>query len=361
MIPQDYVTAVAERSRHLFGLTADIMTGALATGSDDGATARIDGRYAILGRTEQAREPVVSVVIPTFNRPDLLLLAVDSACRQDVGLEIVIVDDAGTDLPGELVAHLLRRRWPITVVRHHRNLGLGAARNTGTSLARGSWITMLDDDDTLVEGSLAQLLDAARASREVPFVFGDHLRQGYDGDRPTDLEHRRVDSGALEDLFTENPIMCGSFIIQRRAFLALRGYREDLPVHEDYNLHLRVLSTITPAYVSTPVCVYHRRETIPRLNHQRLYWFATSAFNHSVSRALFHRTADRALKVAQRETQYAHLARGLDEGCPRDVARSLVHLWRRALSARGLSAEIDIDEAAMVKACPSIRLGPEDG
>jgi glycosyltransferase involved in cell wall biosynthesis len=357
VIPQDYVTAVAERSQHLFGLTADIIMGTLVASSRDGATARTDGRYAIIGQTEHtAREPQVSVVIPTFNRPDLLVQAVDSVCRQDdVDLELVIVDDAGADIPAETFARLLRQRWPITVVRHRRNLGLGASRNTGVSLAHGSWITMLDDDDALVQGSIVQLLDAARAAREAQFVFGDHLRQGYDGDRPTDLEHRRGGIGALRDLFTENPIMCGSFIIQRRAFVALRGYREDLPVHEDYNLHLRLLSAIDPVYVSTPVCIYHCRETLPRLNHKRLYWFATSAFNHAVYRALFHRTGDRALKVAQRENQYAHLARSLDEGCPRDVALSLVHLWRHTLRARGLSEEIDIDEAAMVGACPSIR------
>ena len=356
MISQQYAAAVAERSQHLFDLSADIMARTTAPTCRDGATDPTDGRYTLIGRTgHTADEPHVSVVIPTFNRPDLLIRAVDSVGQQYLDLEIVIVDDASTDARNDTSECLLRQRFPITVVRHHRNLGLGASRNTGISLARGRWITMLDDDDALVEGAIGRLLDVARARPHVQFVFGDHVRQWYDGDYPTRREHRHVGPEALQELRTENPIMCGSFIIERSALVAVRGYREDLPVHEDYNLHLRLLSTIEPFYLSTPVCVYHCRQTLPRLNHQRLFWFATSGFNHAVYRALFPRIDDLALKVVQRENQYAHLARSLDEGCRRDIARSLVHRWWNALRERGLSEELNIDQAAMARTCPSIR------
>jgi glycosyltransferase involved in cell wall biosynthesis len=271
-----------------------------------------------------------------------------------VQLEIVIVNDGGVELPRSVLDHFASFHQPITVVRHHRNLGLGASRNTGATIAKGAWLMMLDDDDTLVDESVGRLLDAAHANERAAFIFGDHLRQVYEGHIPTAQRSMvRIDQ-RLEELHIENPIMCGSFLITRESFAALRGYREDLPVHEDYNLHVRALASIRWAYVGVPICVYHCRGAIPRLNHRRLYWFATSAFNHAVFRSLFGRTNDHALIRSQRENQYAHLSRALDEGCPLELARSLVQRWWESLASRGLSSEVSMDELILSTVWPAL-------
>lgn len=355
MSQRGYLATVPAHAGRLFELTARIMTGRASAGSSGGSDMPIAGRCAITVRPAQQRSPDVSIVIPTFERPDLLLAAVESVHSQGaVNLEIVVVNDSERPLGATVVEALSATPRAITVAQHHRNLGLGAARNTGAGLARGAWLLMLDDDDALVESSVRLLLDVGRTAGAL-FVFGDHLRQHYVGASPGYIERRRVGLEALEDLHTENPIMCGSFVIKRRLFEALGGYREDLPVHEDYNLHLRVLSTVRPVYLDAPVCVYHCRQTLPRLNHRRLHWFATSAFNHAVFRTLFVRTNDRSLKVAQRENQYAHLIRSLEEGCPLDLARALVNSWWHTLRAFGLSEEVAIDEDVIDRLCPSVR------
>ncbi len=204
----------------------------------------------------------------------------------------------------------------------------------------------------LVEGGIRRLLDAA-AEGDPSVVFGYHLRQWYDGAAPAAVEYRRTGDG-LRDLHIENPIICGSFMIRRSVFAALGGYREDLPVHEDYNLHLRALSLRPPVYVETPVCVYHCRTALARLNHRRLFWFATAALNHAIHRGLFRETTDEAVKIAQRENQYAHLARSLAEGCPPAAARAVVDRWWRALRARRLDAEVAIDERIIPVVCPAL-------
>lgn len=351
----DYLATVAAHAARLFDLTAGIMSGRVSAGTRGDPAMPVAERRTIVARPTLRDGPAVSVVIPTFERPDLLLAAVESAHRQGpVDLEIVIVNDSEQPLGAAVLEGLSRTPRPITVAQHHRKLGLGAARNTGAALASGTWLLMLDDDDTLVQGGLRALLDLGRATA-APFVFGDHLRQHYAGAQATRIERRRVGLGVMEELRTENPIMCGSFSIERRLFEALGGYREDLPVHEDYNFHLRAVRTARPAYVDVPVCVYHCRDTLPRLNHRRLHWFATSAFNHAVFRALFERTGDRALRVAQREYQYAHLQRALDEGCPPDLAWSLVKRWWQTLQTHGLSDDIAIDEDVIARLYPSLR------
>ncbi|MGQ0732805.1 MAG: glycosyltransferase family 2 protein [Acidobacteriota bacterium] len=332
------------------------MAGRMRPSASDGAAIPADGRYDVVLRPEPgARLPQVSIVIPTFNRAEYLAAAVASAsAQQGIPIEIMVVNDGGANLPVGLLRELRSGAACVTVVQHRRNLGLGAARNTGASLARGEWLVMLDDDDTLVEGGLAELLHYARIVPSARFIFGDHLRQMYEAGRPNTIEQRSGAGERLEELHLENPIICGSFIIKRQLFESLRGYREDLPVHEDYNLHVRVFRSSPTAHVDMPVCVYHCRDHIPRLNRLRLCWFATCAFNHAVYRSLFDQSHDSRMALAQREYQYAHLARALAEGCPPEAASDLVRDWWSVLASQGmhLNARLDRDVAARI--CPEL-------
>lgn len=86
--------------------------------------------------------PLFSVIIPTFERPDLLKLAVDSVLRQTFSdFECLIIDD-GSQSP---VPPFNDDR--ITVIPRHQTGGPAAARNTGIEAATGSYLTFLDDDD----------------------------------------------------------------------------------------------------------------------------------------------------------------------------------------------------------------------
>lgn len=105
--------------------------------------------------------PLLTVIIPTYNRPDLLLRAVQSALAQAVDLpedtlEVVVVDD-GSSIPASLPAHSGLR-----LIRLPENCGGAAARNEGARLAQSRYITYLDDDDQLLPGMAAAALKALR-------------------------------------------------------------------------------------------------------------------------------------------------------------------------------------------------------
>lgn len=101
------------------------------------------------------RPPLVSVVIPTHDRPEALPRAVASVLAQTMrDLEVVVVDD-GSDPP---VA--LEPDPRIRVERHGANRGLAASLNTGVRAAQGRWIAQLDDDDLLLPRMLERSLDA---------------------------------------------------------------------------------------------------------------------------------------------------------------------------------------------------------
>jgi glycosyltransferase involved in cell wall biosynthesis len=88
--------------------------------------------------------PAVSVIIPTFNRANLVAGAVESALEQTVsGIEVIVVDDGSTDSTAQELARFGNR----IRVLHQQNAGVSAARNAGIRAATGEWIAFLDSDD----------------------------------------------------------------------------------------------------------------------------------------------------------------------------------------------------------------------
>lgn len=109
--------------------------------------------------------PLVTVVIPTRDRPEMVRRAVDSALAQTVpNIEVVVVDDASATPLDAIADPRVRVIW------RNRSGGLCAARNEGMELARGEWIVFLDDDDELFPDMLEVSLAAADASDLPPPV-----------------------------------------------------------------------------------------------------------------------------------------------------------------------------------------------
>lgn len=104
--------------------------------------------------------PRVTVVVTTHDRPDYAARAVRSALAQThTGVEVVVVDD-GSSTPVSLPLEDPRVR----IARREVSGGMCVARNDGLALARGDWVTFLDDDDELVPEMVERSLDAVRSS-----------------------------------------------------------------------------------------------------------------------------------------------------------------------------------------------------
>src|SRR5262245_40987394 len=111
----------------------------------------------------------ISVIIPLYNRRAEIGRALRSALRQSRAPdEIVVVDDASGDGSAEAVAALGEGR--IRLLRHERNQGAAAARNTGIAAAVGDWIALLDSDDEWESEKLARQLDALRTAPDAPLA-----------------------------------------------------------------------------------------------------------------------------------------------------------------------------------------------
>jgi glycosyltransferase involved in cell wall biosynthesis len=105
--------------------------------------------------------PLISIVIPVYNRASLITRALKSVQQQTYGnWEAVVVDDGSLDDTPQIVAALERDDERIRHIRQEKNRGAQAARNVGIRAATGEWIGFLDSDDSFLPNSLEIRLQA---------------------------------------------------------------------------------------------------------------------------------------------------------------------------------------------------------
>jgi glycosyltransferase involved in cell wall biosynthesis len=120
----------------------------------------------------------VSVIIPTYNRQELVQEAIASVMQQSYrDVEIIVIDDGSTDLTEQA---LKRFSADIRYVRQE-NRGVNAARNHAVELAAGEYIALLDSDDLWQEFKLALEVSILDAHPEIGFAFGDFFVLKPDG------------------------------------------------------------------------------------------------------------------------------------------------------------------------------------
>lgn len=193
--------------------------------------------------------PLVSVIIPTFNRAGLLQRAIESVREQTYqNLEIIVVDDASTDDTMQVVANIKDNR--IRYVRHTCNRGGSAARNTGIHEATGDYIAFLDDDD---EWEPQKTEEQLRALEHFDVVLCTSNESGA-----TVGECKAKSSIDLEDLRAGRFTAGGTGILMARSYvLRLLQFDESLPRCQDWDLFIRIGQRFPIGYLNRALVRYN--------------------------------------------------------------------------------------------------------
>ncbi len=200
------------------------------------------------------RKSAISVVIPTFNRSDLLRRALDSVLAQTCPAgEIIVVDDGSTDGTAERV----RERYPEVKLIAQENRGVSAARNTGIDSSSGDWIAFLDSDDEWLpeklEKQMAMLVN--HPDMKICHTGEIWLRNGLP---LAQLEKHRKPSGwVFQKCLPLCAISPSSALIDREIFDTVGLFDESLPACEDYDLWLRISVRYPVHCVEEPQIIKH--------------------------------------------------------------------------------------------------------
>lgn len=187
-------------------------------------------------------EASVSVVIPTWNRRELLSRALDSVMEQTLPVsEIIVVDDGSTDGTARM---LQERGDPRIRCLRQANSGVSAARNAGLALARGEFIALLDSDDLWHADKTRLQVEWLQARPEFGMVLCDVQRVHAHDPGLVDVFRRREviprDGWVLEDVLRNPSLVPASAMFRRRVYEDVGGFDASLRTAEDLDFHLRV-------------------------------------------------------------------------------------------------------------------------
>ncbi len=207
--------------------------------------------------------PLVSVIVPTHNRPELLPRALESLAHQRLrNFEVVVVNDAGQDV-SKIVEAFDHPEGPrFRYLTNPNNLGLAGTRNAGLRAARGTLVAFLDDDD-LVSPEHLELLVTARRESGARVVYGNAWQVFEEKRNGVWTEIARNPFPSLpfsrERLLVRNLAPVHTMLCERSLLDELGGFDESLELMEDWDLWLRASRIADFHRIEDYTCEYRWR------------------------------------------------------------------------------------------------------
>ncbi len=206
--------------------------------------------------------PLISAIITTHNRADLLPRALDSVIAQTYkNIELIVVDDGSSDNTPEVIQKY-KEQYPLKYIQNKQSLGASAARNKGIEAASGKFITGLDDDDEWHEDRISELV--AAYSDEYSCVTSD-TKMIYPNGEVIWKKKKVIDLDTL--LFTNQ---VGNQVLVRRNYLQeVGGFDENLSAAQDYDLWIRLCDVFGPVRnVQKPLQTIYENHQKERISNQ---------------------------------------------------------------------------------------------
>lgn len=209
--------------------------------------------------------PLVSIIIPNFNRAHYLKEALASVINQSYSnWEVIVIDDGSTDDSKQTITTLakdeLRIRW---IARQKKPKGAAHCRNIGIEHAKGKYLIFLDSDDLLATHCLSQRLSVIEADHKLDFaVFKMQFFKQLPGDHQQLWNLKNKDNDLQRFLNLDSVWQTTGPIWKRSAVKKIGGFNEDLHCWQDLDIHLKALFAKLRYSVNyqLPVDCYYRRD-----------------------------------------------------------------------------------------------------
>ncbi len=216
---------------------------------------------------------MISVIIPSYNRKNWLVEAVESALRQTMkATEVIVVDDGSVD--GTALALKAFGSKILYVRQSHQ--GVSAARNAGIRIAGGEWLAFLDSDDLWAPGKLSAQMEFLRKHPGLKICQTEEIWM-RNGRRINPRKyHEKPEGYCFSKLLDRCLVSPSAVMIHRDIFAEVGLFDESLPACEDYDLWLRIGCRFPLGLVKKPLIVKRGghsdqlSSTVPSLDRYRI-------------------------------------------------------------------------------------------
>jgi len=207
---------------------------------------------------------LVSVVITTHNRCELVIRAIESVLNQTYkDIEIIVVDDCSNDNTEMSVRGLSDR---LLYLRHDTNKGGVVARMTGAKAARGEYIAFLDDDDQWESEKIDKQVQLAQRSGPDCAVITCGAKIFVDGDRIPLISMPKLDGNIMKGILNIGlSTVPSSHLFRRTFFEEMGGYDLDLPAHNEHDIWMKMADMNYNTKTLKESCVIIHEDNRPRM------------------------------------------------------------------------------------------------
>ena len=198
------------------------------------------------------KQPLVSVILPTYNRAWALKTAIDSVLFQNYpNIELIVIDDGSRDNTKELLKDYKNQIRVLT----QENAGVSAARNRGIEKSRGEFIALLDSDDAWDKKKISCQMDFFMANPEALICQTQEVWIRNHKRVNPKIKHKKP-SGMIFEQSLNLCLVSPSAVMMKREIFEQKGYfNEKFLVCEDYDLWLRISSTIPVFLIDKPYTI----------------------------------------------------------------------------------------------------------
>lgn len=192
---------------------------------------------------------LVSVVIPTHNRAELLKRAIQSVLNQSYeNIEIIVVDDGSSDNTRLMLAKFISTGL-IKYIRHDSPQGASAARNSGIMAATGKYITGLDDDDIFMPSRIEELINAYDPNYSFVYSYSYIIRDGRK------FLRRYSSNITLKKILYRN-LVGNQILTEHRKMTGVGGFDTEFPARQDHDMWTRLIERFgRPLLVKKPLMI----------------------------------------------------------------------------------------------------------
>lgn len=219
--------------------------------------------------SDLAERPLVSVIIPCFNREDYIRETIDSVLHQNYpNMELIVIDDGCTDKSRDILESYGKQ---IHLLEHpgRRNRGQSAAINLGLKKSSGEFVAILDSDDLFFENKLMEQVQFLSDNPDTGAVYANGINIDSEGKRLFKMypEGKRDPIGPEPVLEHSAFNLPSNAMVRKKVFDQAGFFNEDLRTAQDHDMAVRVAEIAPVGYIDK--CLWSYRRHNKSISHNR--------------------------------------------------------------------------------------------
>ncbi|NHZ86774.1 MAG: glycosyltransferase [Planctomycetia bacterium] len=206
-------------------------------------------------------KPTVSVIIPTYNRANMIVPCIESVLAQSYPVnEIIIVDDHSTD---DTIKQLNKFKDNIIILKTEKRSGAQAARNIGIKAAKSDWIAFLDSDDEWLPNKIEKQISALKNFdyNLWTVVHGNCYIKNINSDHKKQWQLENIDGeNVYKKLLSKSGTLFPSILTSKQALEKINYLDENTPSYHEWDTAIRLAKYCRFIHIQEPLFIYNIHE-----------------------------------------------------------------------------------------------------